>query len=99
VGTYTAGLFLEQALKSVQGKFEDKKAFVKALHSVKLTEGPIGPIQLDEYGKPVLNIYIRKVNSIVETVAGVSQFFRYDPKKFLASPQYSRDVPAAKNLE
>ncbi|MFL5407219.1 MAG: ABC transporter substrate-binding protein, partial [Myxococcales bacterium] len=107
VGTYTAGLFLEQALKSVQGKFEDKKAFVKALHSVKLTEGPIGPIQLDEYGKPVLNIYIRKVerkdgklvNSIVETVAGVSQFFRYDPKKFLASPQYSRDVPPAKNLE
>jgi branched-chain amino acid transport system substrate-binding protein len=107
VGTYTAGLFLEQALKSIEGKFEDKKAFVKALHSVKLTEGPIGPIQLDEYGKPVLNIYIRKVerkdgklvNSIVETVAGVSQFFRYDPKKFLASPQYSRDVPAAKNLE
>src|SRR5947209_3952915 len=75
VGTYTAGLFLEQALKTIQGKFEDKKAFVKALHAVKLTEGPIGPISLDEYGKPILNIYVRKVerkngklvNSIVET--------------------------------
>src|SRR3954464_5220633 len=107
VGTYTAGLFLEAALKAVQGKFEDKKAFVKALHAVKLTEGPIGPISLDEYGKPILNIYIRKVerkdgklvNSIVETVSGVSQFFHYDPKQFLAAPQYSRDVPVAKNLE
>jgi branched-chain amino acid transport system substrate-binding protein len=107
VGTYTAGLFLEAALKTVQGKFEDKKAFVKALHGVKLTEGPIGPISLDEYGKPILNIYVRKVerkdgklvNSIVQTIAGVSQFFHYDPKQFLAAPQYSRDVPVAKNLE
>jgi branched-chain amino acid transport system substrate-binding protein len=107
VGTYTAGLFLEAALKAVQGKFEDKKAFVKALHGVKLTEGPIGPISLDEYGKPVLNIYVRKVerkdgklvNSIVETIAGVSQFYHYDPKQFLAAPQYSRDAPIARNLE
>ena len=85
----------------------DKKAFVKALHAVKLTEGPIGPISLDEYGKPILNIYVRKVerkngklvNSIVETVSGVGQFYHYDAKQFLAAPQYSRDVPVAKNLE
>jgi branched-chain amino acid transport system substrate-binding protein len=106
-GTYTAGLFLEEALKAVNGKFEDSAAFVRALHNVRLTRGPMGPIRVDEYGKPILNIYIRKVerkdgvlvNSIVETVADVNQFWKYDPKQFLASPPYSRDYPAAKNLE
>jgi len=107
VGTYTAGLFLEDALKAVKGKFEDKAAFVRALHAVKLREGPIGPIRLDEYGKPILNIYVRRVerkggrlvNAIVATIPEVSQFWRYDPKQFLARPAYSRDVPQARNLE
>jgi branched-chain amino acid transport system substrate-binding protein len=107
VGTYTAGLFLEEALKAISGKFEDKAGFVRALHNVRLSSGPMGPIRLDEYGKPILNIYIRKVerkdgrlvNSIVETMPEVSQFWKYDSKQFLASPPYSRDYPPAKNLE
>ena len=106
-GTYTAGLFLEEALKALNGKFEDSAAFVRALHNVRLTRGPMGPIRLDEYGKPILNIYVRKVerkdgalvNTIVETIPDVSQFWKYDPKQFMASPPYSRDYPAAKNLE
>jgi len=107
VGTYTAGLFLEEALKAVKGRFEDKAAFVRALHAVKLREGPMGPIRLDEYGKPILSIHVRRVerkdgrlvNSIVATVPEVSQFWRYEPKQFLARPAYSRDVPQARNLE
>ena len=106
-GTYTAGLWLEEAMKAVKGKFEDKAAFVKALHGVKLTHGPMGPIRLDEYGKPILNIYVRKVerkngqlvNTTIDEVKDVSQFFTYDPKQFLAGPLYGRDVPPAKNLE
>jgi branched-chain amino acid transport system substrate-binding protein len=106
-GTYTAGLFLEEALKQVNGKFEDSAAFVRALHNVRLTQGPMGPIRLDEYGKPILTIYVRKVerkdgalvNTIVETIPDVSQFWKYDPKQFMASPPYSRDYPTAKNLE
>src|SRR5262245_8067981 len=106
-GTYTAGLWLEEAMKAIKGKFEDKAAFVKALHSVRLTHGPMGPIRLDEYGKPILTIYIRKVerkngqlvNTTIDEVKDVSQFFRYDPKAFLAGPLYGRDVPAAKNLD
>jgi branched-chain amino acid transport system substrate-binding protein len=106
-GTYTAGLFLEEALKTLNGKFEDNAAFVRALHNVRLTRGPMGPIRLDEYGKPILTIYIRKVerkdgmlvNTIVETIPDVSQFWKYDPKQFLASPTYSRDYPTSKNLE
>ncbi|HVQ61772.1 MAG TPA: ABC transporter substrate-binding protein [Burkholderiales bacterium] len=106
-GTYTAGLWLEEAVKALKGKIEDKAAFVKALHAVRLTRGPMGPIRLDEYGKPILNIYVRKVerkngqlvNTTIDEVKDVSQFFTYDPKQFLAGPLYGRDVPAAKNLE
>jgi branched-chain amino acid transport system substrate-binding protein len=106
-GTYTAGLFLEEALKAINGKFEDRTALVRALHSVRLARGPMGPIQLDAYGKPILNIYIRKVerkggalvNTIVETIPDVNQFWKYDTKQFLSSPPYSRDYPVAKNLE
>jgi branched-chain amino acid transport system substrate-binding protein len=106
-GTYTAGLFLEDALKAINGKFEDSAAFVQALHNVRLARGPMGPIRVDEYGKPILNIYIRKVerkdgvlvNTILETIPNVSQFWKYDPKQFIASPPYSRDYPVAKNLE
>ena len=46
-GTYTAGLFLEEALKALNGKFEDSAAFVRALHNVRLTRGPMGPIRVD----------------------------------------------------
>jgi branched-chain amino acid transport system substrate-binding protein len=106
-GTYTAGLVLEAALDAVKGHFEDKAAFVKALHNVKLGKGPMGPIHFDPYGKPVLSIYIRKVerkngqlvNTIVETFPEVSQFWNYDPKAFMSGPQYSRDVPASRYLE
>ena len=41
----------------------------------------------------------RLVNAIVATIPEVSQFWRYDPKQFLARPAYSRDVPQARNLE
>jgi branched-chain amino acid transport system substrate-binding protein len=106
-GTYTSGLWLEEAMKAVKGKFEDKAAFLKALHGVNLTHGPISPIHLDEYSKPVMTMYIRKVerkngqlvNTIVETIPNVSQFWTYEPKAFLAMPAYSRESPAAKNLE
>ena len=106
-GTYVAGLVLEAALNAVKGRFEDKAAFVKALHDVRLEKSPMGPIRIDKYGKPILTVYVRKVerkngqlvNTIVATYPNVSQFFTYDPKTFLAAPVYSRDYPPAKNLE
>jgi branched-chain amino acid transport system substrate-binding protein len=106
-GAYSSGLMLEQALRAVNGKIEDKDAFMKALRAVRVTNDPRGEIKLDEYGNPVQNIYIRKVerkgaklvNTVLKVYPNVSQFWSYDPKQFLASPVYSRDYPAAKNLE
>ncbi len=106
-GTYVAAMYVEAALEAVKGRFEDQSAFVHALHDVRLEHTPMGPIRIDEYGKPVLNIYVRKVerkdgrlvNSIVEVFPEVTQFWKYDPKTFLAAPVYSRDYPRAKYLE
>jgi branched-chain amino acid transport system substrate-binding protein len=74
---------------------------------VRLEKSPMGPIRIDKYGKPILTIYVRKVerkdgqlvNSIVATFPEVSQFWTFDQAKFLAAPVYSRDYPPAKNLE
>ena len=104
-GTYVAAMQLEAALVAVKGKIEEKAAFVRALHDARLETSPIGPIFIDEFGKPVLNIYVRKVerkggklvNSIVATYPRVTQFWTFDPKKFMAAPVYSRDYPALKN--
>jgi branched-chain amino acid transport system substrate-binding protein len=100
-------LYLDAALNAVKGKFEDKPAFIKALHDVRLEKSPMGPIRIDKYGKPILTVYVRKVerkegklvNSIVATFPEVSQFWTFDQAKFLAAPVYSRDYPPAKNLE
>ena len=105
VGTYVAGMHLEAALAAIQGRIEDKPAFIRALHEVRLDKSPIGPIRIDEYGKPILNIYVRKVerrdgrlvNSIVATYPNVTQFWSFDAKTFLAAPVYSRDYPPMKN--
>jgi len=104
--TYVEGAVLEAALLSVNGKIEDKHAFMKALRATK-TETARGPVSFDVYGNVVGNVYIRKVerkegrlvNAIVYVYPNVSQFWVYDEKEFLKNPVYSRDWPPAKNLE
>jgi branched-chain amino acid transport system substrate-binding protein len=106
-GPYTALLIIEEALKSVGGNTDNAAAFLTAMHDVRLSHGPIGPVQLDPYGTPILDIYIRKVarvngklaNSIVKTYPQVSQFWTYDPAQFVTQPTFSRDYPPSKNLE
>jgi branched-chain amino acid transport system substrate-binding protein len=104
--TYVEGAVLEAALQAVNGRIEDKPAFMKALRGIKVDTAR-GPVSFDEYGNIVGNIYIRKVerkegrlvNSVIYTYPNVSQFWTYDPKEFLKNPVYSRDWPPAKNLE
>jgi branched-chain amino acid transport system substrate-binding protein len=106
-GPYTALLIIEEALKAVGGNTNDAAAFLKAMQDVRLSHGPIGPVRLDEYGTPILDIYIRKVarvngklaNTILKTYPQVSQFWTYDPAQFVRQPTFSRDYPPSKNLE
>jgi len=107
LGAYSAGVLVEAAARAVKGHVEDKDAFMKALRNPGTVHDARGAWRLDEYGNPVMPIYIRKVerrggklvNSVIQTYPDVSQFWKYPPKEFLASPVYSRDFPPAKNLE
>jgi len=107
LGAYSAGALVEAAARAVNGKVEEKDAFMKALRNPGTVRDPRGEWKLDEYGNPVMPAYIRKVerrdgklvNTVVKTYPAVSQFWTYDPKQFLANPVYSRDFPPAKHLE
>lgn len=107
MGSYIAGLFLEEALKTTGGR-ADRATLIKALRSARLASSPRGPLRVDEYGNPVGDIYIRKVersregqlqNSVIKVYANQTQFWTYDTKQFLANPVYSRDWPPSKFLE
>ncbi len=106
-GPYTALLIIEEALNVTGGRTDDAAAFLKAMHDVRLSRGPIGPVRLDEYGTPILDIHIRKVarrdgklvNTILKTYPQVSEFWTYDPAKFVTQPVFSRDFPPSKYLE
>ena len=104
--TYTEAAVLETTLRAVQGRIEDKKAFMDALHRVQANTVR-GPVSFDRYGNVVGNVYIRKVvrregrlvNSVIQTYPNVSQFWHYKPEEFLNNPVYSRNWPPANNLE
>jgi branched-chain amino acid transport system substrate-binding protein len=106
-GPYTALLIIEEGLKATGGRTDDAAAFLKAMRDIRLGHGPIGAIRLDEYGTPILDIYIRRVarvngklaNTILKSYPQVSQFWTYDPAKFVAQPVFSRDFPPSKYLE
>jgi len=103
-GTYVAGSVLKTALDAVGGDVEDSAKFLAALRRVSITDAPRGPVSFDDYGHPIENIYVRRVervegklqNTVVFTFAGVSQFWTYRPEEFLKNPVYSRDWPPCK---
>jgi branched-chain amino acid transport system substrate-binding protein len=106
--TYTNAAVLEATLASVKGNIEDKAAFMKALRAANVADTCRGPVRFDEYGNVVGNVYIRKVertggklvNNVIKTYPDLSQFWRYDPKEFLAQPVYDRDTyPPSRYLE
>jgi branched-chain amino acid transport system substrate-binding protein len=106
-GMYVAGQCVEEAIKMLGGKASDGKTLAEALHKVSLPDTPRGPVKFDQYGNVVGDVFLRRcerkdgqlVNTVIKTYPGVSQFWKYDEKAFLAEPVYSRDHPAAKNLE
>jgi len=102
---YSAGRWIVEAVKSLDGNVEDKDRLLAALRKAsETTEDPRGPIKLDEYGNPTENVYIVKVervggklqNTIIHTYPMVSQFWTYKPDEFLKTPAYDRSYPPLK---
>ena len=103
-GTYVAGVALKAALEATGGDIENVDKFLAALRRADLSESPRGPMRFDDYGNPIMNIYVRKVervngrlqNTVIHTFPMVSQFWTYKPEEFLKNPVYSRDYPPCK---
>jgi branched-chain amino acid transport system substrate-binding protein len=104
--TYVNAAVLDVALKSINGNANNKEALMAALKKTNVPTAR-GPVTFDSYGNIVGDVYIRRVerkegrlvNVVTKTYTNVSQFWKYDPKAFLANPVYSKDWPPAKNLE
>src|SRR5690606_38601236 len=93
---YTAGLWGKTALDKINGKVEDRDAFLKAMRSVEV-KAPRGPVKLDAYDNPIQNVYVSKVEKVkhpvlgnilmnkpIKTYEAVSQFWTWKPEEFLA---------------
>jgi branched-chain amino acid transport system substrate-binding protein len=104
-GTYVAGIALKAALEGAGGDVESVDKLLSALRKVDLSDAPRGPLRFDDYGNPIQNVYVRKVekvdgrlqNTVIHTIPGVSQFGPYKAEEFLKNPVYSRDYPPCKH--
>ena len=103
-GTYVAGIALKAALEATGGDIENVDKFLAALRRVDLSDAPRGPMRFDDFGNPVQNVYVRRVekvngrlqNTVIHTFPNVSQFWTYKVEDYLKAPAYSRDYPPCK---
>jgi branched-chain amino acid transport system substrate-binding protein len=103
---YSGMMWIDAALKKMDGKVEDREAFIDTVLKTELEGSPLGKIvKLDAYGNPIYDVYIRKVakradgkfwNVPVTSYPNVSQFWKYDPVTYLKQPPYSRTFQGIK---
>jgi branched-chain amino acid transport system substrate-binding protein len=107
---YTAAQWIATALVSVHGDATDSGRLLAAVRAVHLKDTPFGPMELDRYGDPVENVYLRRVvatsgpaaasaktwNVVTKTWPAVSQFWTYEPKEYLKQPVYSASFQGVK---
>jgi branched-chain amino acid transport system substrate-binding protein len=111
--SYVGLRVIKEAAEALDGKVDDREQLLQAMTKVELKNpnAPRGPLKFDSYNNPVNNIYIRKVeklgekfgvkcanwNSVIDTYPMVSQFWNYDPKKYMDNPPYARNYPPCKS--
>ena len=102
---YSAGRWIGEAARLVDGRVEDRDRFLAALRrSMESIQDPRGPIKLDAFNNPDQNVYILKVeraggklqNTVLHTYPLVSQFWTDKPDDFLKLPPYTRDYRPVK---
>ena len=95
---YSGGKWVAAAIEALDGRVEDRDGLLKALQGAKPQGLPRGPVELDAYGNPIENVYVRRVervngelqNTVIHTFPRVSQFWKYNPADYLRQPLYSR---------
>jgi branched-chain amino acid transport system substrate-binding protein len=103
---YSGAMWINEALKKIGGKAEDRALFLKTVLETDLNDSPLGKtVKLDKYGNPIYDVSIRKVekradgkfwNIPIQTYPQVSQFWKYDPETYMKQPAYSRDFQGIK---
>jgi branched-chain amino acid transport system substrate-binding protein len=103
---YSGAMWVADAIDKINGAVEKRPEFLEAVRKTILTNSPLGrPVRLDEYGNPVYDVYIRKVekrkdgkywNVPIETFKNVSQFWTWDPQTYMKQPPYSRTFQGIK---
>jgi branched-chain amino acid transport system substrate-binding protein len=101
---HTGGKWIVESIKAINGDVENREKFMNAMKNLKITGTPRGDFKLDNYGNPIQNAYIRKVervggelqNTVIKTYPKVSQFWTWSPEEYLKKPLYSRDYPPLK---
>ncbi|HSL25185.1 MAG TPA: ABC transporter substrate-binding protein, partial [Acidimicrobiia bacterium] len=97
--TWTAAQYLAAAIEEMGGDISDRLATIETMRGLELVT-PFGPSRLDDYGNPILDIYIRQIevredgrlwNVVLETYEDIDQFWPKTPEEYLAQPVYSRD--------
>jgi branched-chain amino acid transport system substrate-binding protein len=93
-----------RAIQNINGDVENQDKFMKALRAVQMEDSIRGPLRMDEYGHPIQDFYVRRVdkaatgyqNTVIKTYPKVSQFWTWDAKTYLSKPVYNRDYPPCK---
>ena len=93
-----------RAIQNIDGDVENQDKLLKALRAVKMEDSIRGPLTMDEYGHPIQDYFIRRVdkvgtgyqNTVIKTYPKVSQFWTWDPKTYMSKPVYNRDNPPCK---
>jgi branched-chain amino acid transport system substrate-binding protein len=99
---YTAALWTKTAIDKINGKVEDRDAFLKAMRTVEI-KAPRGPVKLDAYDNPIQNVYVSRIQKIkhpvlgevmtnvpIKTYPAVSQFWTWSPEAYLKRGPYKR---------
>ena len=101
---WTGAEWMLKAIENINGDVENKDKLLKALREVKMPDTLRGPLEMDAYGHPIQDYYVRRVdkledgyqNTVIKTYQGVSQFWNWNPEEYMSRPVYSRDYPPCK---
>ena len=95
---YAAMQWIVATLEETGGVYDD--TFLDTMKGDLVVDTPFGPQELDEFGSPILNVYIREVqeredgklwNVPIRTYEAVDQFFPFEQDEYLAQPSYTKD--------
>src|SRR6266849_5001401 len=93
---YVGAKAIVEALKLVNGRVEDKEAFMAAMRTLEF-DSPKGVVKLDQFQNIVQAQYVRKVeragsalvNTPIKTYPSVSQFWIWTPEEFMKYPEWA----------